>query len=68
LESAVDVLYSGHHSVNQGTHIPADLVGARRKAVEMLAHSVSTGKQPIEHTVTASTSLPPLNDLKPRNL
>jgi ribose transport system substrate-binding protein len=38
------------------------------KAVEMLANAVSTGKQPVEHTVTASASLPPLNELKPRKV
>ena len=32
------------------------------KAVEMLANAVSTGKQPAEHTVTASASLPPLKN------
>ena len=36
------------------------------RAVEMLANAIATGKQPIEHTVTASASLPPLNELKPR--
>jgi ribose transport system substrate-binding protein len=36
------------------------------KAVEMLANAMATGKQPIEHMVTASTSLPALNEIKPR--
>jgi ABC-type sugar transport system substrate-binding protein len=36
------------------------------KAVDILANAMSTGKQPLEHTLTASTSLPPLNELRPR--
>jgi len=36
------------------------------QAIEILAGAITTGKQPAEHTLTASTSLPALNDLRPR--
>jgi ribose transport system substrate-binding protein len=36
------------------------------QAIEILARAVTTGKQPPEHTYTASTSLPALGELRPR--